>query len=53
MVIAAAVDAFVLPSSAYLVDRPVPDHSVLVHDGLTPLLLVASTLLGGTSLAQT
>merc|ERR1712126_471164 len=28
-----AVDAFVLPSS-YLVDRPVPDHSVLVHDGL-------------------
>merc|ERR1712077_180343 len=28
-----AADAFVLPSS-YLVDRPVPDHSVLVHDGL-------------------
>ena len=35
VVIAAAVDAFVLPSySSYLVDRPVPDHSVLVHDGL-------------------
>merc|ERR1712130_997715 len=30
-----AVDAFVLPwSSSYLVERPVPDHSVLVHDGL-------------------
>merc|ERR1712130_1072213 len=29
------VDAFVLPwSSSYLVERPVPDHSVLVHDGL-------------------
>merc|ERR1712018_29766 len=28
-----AADAFFLPSS-YLVDRPVPDHSVLVHDGL-------------------
>merc|ERR1712018_246341 len=28
-----AADAFVLPSS-YLVDRPVPDHSLLVHDGL-------------------
>merc|ERR1719427_2061084 len=34
VVIAAAVDAFVLPSSAFLVDRPVPAHSVLVHDGL-------------------
>merc|ERR1712055_801816 len=35
VVIAAAVDAFVLPSySSYLIDRPVPDHSVLVHDGL-------------------
>merc|ERR1739842_109376 len=35
VVITAAVDAFVLPSySSYLVDRPVPDHSVLVHDGL-------------------
>ena len=35
VLIAAAVDAFVLPSSSsYLVDRPVPDHSVLVHDGL-------------------
>merc|ERR1712080_28587 len=27
-------DAFVLPPSSYLVDRPVPDHSLLVHDGL-------------------
>merc|ERR1712241_1370724 len=35
VVIAAAVDAFVLPSySSYLVGRPVPDQSVLVHDGL-------------------
>merc|ERR1712198_94984 len=35
VLIAAAVDAFVLPSSSsYLVDRPVPEHSVLVHDGL-------------------
>merc|ERR1712029_1204572 len=44
----AAVDAFVLPvavpstinlyqavpSSSYLADRPVPDHDVLLHDGL-------------------
>merc|ERR1719234_3100629 len=37
VVVIAAVDAFVLPppsSSSYLVDRPVADHSVLVHDGL-------------------
>ena len=35
MVTAVAVDAFVLPSPpSYLVDRPVPDHSVLLYDGL-------------------
>merc|ERR1712032_8825 len=34
VVVVAAVDAFVLPPSSYLVDQPVPDHSVLVHDGL-------------------
>merc|ERR1711963_1290476 len=48
VVAVAAVDAFVLPvalpsninlyqavpSSSYLADRPVPDHDVLLHDGL-------------------
>merc|ERR1711963_567221 len=48
VVVVAAVDAFVLPvavpstinlyqavpSSSYLADRPVPDHDVLLHDGL-------------------
>merc|ERR1719270_2330249 len=43
VVAVAAVDAFVLPVavpstinlySSYLADRPVPDHDVLLHDGL-------------------
>ena len=34
VVVVATVEAFVLPSPSYLVDRPVPDQSVLVHDGL-------------------
>merc|ERR1712073_252258 len=48
VVAVAAVDAFVLPvavpstinlyqavpSSSYLADQPVPDHDVLLHDGL-------------------
>ena len=34
VLVVAAVDAFVLPPSSYLVDQPVPDHSVLMHDGL-------------------
>merc|ERR1712083_881199 len=34
VVVVATVEAFVLPSPSYLVDQPVPDQSVLVHDGL-------------------
>merc|ERR1711997_1335572 len=34
VVVVATVEAFVLPSPSYLVDRPVPDQSVLVHNGL-------------------